>query len=265
MIYRSNLEAPDLQPYFHYAHSRVMAHSMGHDVLSDWAEKADDDPEFSLYKQCGFWTHDEAAILYNIAKALPGPYWLDIGAHTGWTTAHIVAAGGFAYALEPLWPDVRMPNDPFRRQVVKRFSENTDPIGDQYIGHVTGALGLRSDHYFAVLGKYGPGVNGCAPFVGVVIDGDHHRPCPLQDAMNAAAHLKDTGVILLHDFIGRPVQEAVEYLLDYGFKCRAYWTPHMVACCWRGDFSPPAHSRDPHINWQYVRTLMPEFDFARCE
>jgi hypothetical protein len=69
MIYRSNLEAPDLTPHFKHLVSRPMPHSFGHDVPSDWGDKADDDPVFGLYKKCGMWTHDEAAILFNVAAA----------------------------------------------------------------------------------------------------------------------------------------------------------------------------------------------------
>jgi hypothetical protein len=251
MIYRSNLESPDLAPHFAHIHSRPMAHSNGHDVPSDWADKADDDPHFGLYKRCGFWTHDEAAILYSVVKAIGGR-WLDIGAHTGWTGAHIAAAGAQAVCLEPMAAVAE-----FHR----RYHDNMRAVPR----HPT-MLSFRSDEYFDLLDNQ---PSHCYPidgvFDGVVIDGDHDRPHPLRDATNAAKHLTDRGVILLHDFIGRPVQEAVEYLLDHGFHCRAYWTPHMVACCWRGDFTPPVHLRDPQINWERVRQTMPDFDFTRCE
>jgi hypothetical protein len=88
---------------------------------------------------------------------------------------------------------------------------------------------------------------------GAVVDGDHCSPHPCRDAVNAETHLMDTGVIIFHDFIGRPVQEGVEYLMGEGFNCRVYWTPHMVACCWRGDFTPPDYVRDPQINWEAWR------------
>jgi hypothetical protein len=266
MIYRSNLESPDLAPHFTHLHSRPMAHSNGHDVLSDWADKGDDDPNFGLYKRCGFWTHDEAAILYNVARSLAGPerYFLDIGAHTGWTTAHMIAAGGFVFALEPLGAGVipnTHPDWAWRSEVDGRFIDNIEPIKNGHSGHLTGVLALRSDEYFATKGTY----DSIEQFACVVIDGDHDRPCPINDAKNAAARLAPDGVILFHDFIGRPVQEAVEYLIDHGFHCRTYWTPHMVACCWRGDFTPPVHLRDPQINWERVRQTMPDFNFERCE
>ncbi len=70
MIYRSNLSAPDLQTCFRHVASRPMPHSQGHDVTTHFSDKADDDPVFGIYKQCGFWTHDEAAILYNVANKI---------------------------------------------------------------------------------------------------------------------------------------------------------------------------------------------------
>jgi hypothetical protein len=38
----------------------------------------------------------------------------------------------------------------------------------------------------------------------------------------------------------------------------------MVALCWRGDFDPPVHVRDPQIDWASVQRSMAPFDFRRC-
>lgn len=243
MIYRSNLVAPDLQPFFKYTHSRPMSHSMGHDVMSDFADRASND-QLALYKACGFWTVDEAAILFNIAEEVGGE-WLDIGAHTGWTACHIAMAGCKVTGVEPMLPV---------RPFCERFLENVAAVGVEVTPYPA-----RSDEFFADVnvsdGKF---------FDGIVIDGDHNRPRPMQDAENAASHLAPNGVILLHDFIGRPVQEAVEYLMVIGFNVHVYWTPHMIACCWRGDFIPPVHQQDPQISWHSVRQMMPEFPFGKC-
>jgi hypothetical protein len=243
LIYRSNLIGPDLQGDFKHVHCRPMGHSMGHDVLSDFADRPAGDP-LGLYKNCGFWTHDEAAILFNIAKQLPG-YWLDIGAHTGWTASHQAAAGCEVFAVDNMLAV---------REFAERFQENTFSLG--WISTFAGT----SNEFFAKVATYEmPPI-----FSGIVIDGDHCHPCPMQDAENAYHRLDETGVILFHDFIGRPVRAGVQYLLDRGFKCRVYWTPHMVACCWRGDFQPPDHVRDPLIDWGSVQRSMSDFDFARC-
>lgn len=247
MIYRSNLSAPDLQPAFKHAHCRPMGHSMGHDVLSDFADRPVGDSLLGLYKNCGFWTHDEAAILFNIANQVQGD-WLDIGAHTGWTAAHQAAAGCKVTAVDNMLP---VP------EFAARFHENLTFMPGMAIKPFAGT----SNEFFAQLGP------SCRGFDGVVIDGDHCHPCPMQDAENARQYLTDDGVVLFHDFIGRPVREGVEYLMKAGFKCRVYWTPHMVACCWRGDlnpFDPPDHVRDHLIDWGSVQRSMSDFNFGRC-
>lgn len=244
MIYRSNLSAPDLQPFFKHVHCRPMGHSMGHDILSDFADRPAGDPLLGLYKNCGFWTHDEAAILYTIANDLRGE-WIDIGCHTGWTSAHVAAGGCEVRAIDPM---LGVP------EFSERASENL---------FYAGARASRIPRYAMTSKEFFSDLHSSELFSGVVIDGDHMSPCPLEDAKNAADHLETTGVILFHDFIGRPVREGVEYLMSIGFQCRVYWTPHMVACCSRG-FIPPDHVRDPRINWEAVKNSMSDFDFGAC-
>lgn len=246
-IYRSNLKAPNLQQFFRYSHSRVQGHSFGHDVVSDWSDKDDDDPVFGLYKQCGFWTHDEAAILFHIAGRVTGS-WLDIGGATGWTAAHLAQAGANVISVEPmLW----------LQEWRARFAANVGiELRHGYIMPWAG----RSEQFFCVL----EGME--LRFDGVVIDGDHNAPVPLRDAISAASRLYNPGVILLHDLMGGPVQDAAIWLMDHGFNCRVYYTPHMIACCWRGDrFTPPQHMADTAIDWQEIRTNhMRDFPWERC-
>ncbi len=240
--YLSNLSAPDLRPHFTHLHWRVMPHSMGHLVASDWADKAVDDPVFGLYKNCGLWTRDEAAILYTVAEACAGE-WVDIGAHTGWTSAHIAAAHSSVDAVDPM---LRL------QGFADRFEENMEHCWtflDEYHGRT-------SNDFFTniTMGK----------FMGVCIDGDHSEGKPLEDAKNAYKHLAETGVILFHDGIGRPVREAVTWLMNQGMKARCYWTPHIVFACWRGDFKPPDHKTDPRIDWRpHLQQMKRDFDFGR--
>ena len=241
MIYRSNLTAPDLTPHFKYLHSRVMGHSFGHDVLSDWADKADDDPVFGIYKRCGFWTHDEAAILYNVAKSVEGE-WCDIGAHTGWTSAHIYAATGEEVnCVDPLLR---------RSDVALRLEENT---GFPFLWQWP----IKSESLFDPLSGREMNLSG------VVIDGDHEPGAPLADAQGAVAHLASGGVILFHDFVGLPVREAVRWLmLEQEMRVKLYLTPHVVACCWwNRDWEPPHHVPDPGIVAQDLPARWEEFDW----
>jgi hypothetical protein len=107
---------------------------------------------------------------------------------------------------------------------------------------------------------------GMPRFYGVLVDGDHEPGKPLEDALNAARHLSETGAIIFHDGIGAPVREAVTALIDRGLHARVYWTPHIVFCCWRGDFKPVDHIGDPAIDWTYHKAAMSkDFDFSRCE
>jgi len=252
VIYRSNLLCPDLTENFECLVNRPMPHSFGHHVPSDWGDKKDDDPQFGLYKRCGFWTQDEAAILFNIARQVGG-FWLDIGAHTGWTTAHIDAGLKLSPRQGRTFPTPKVvPVDPMFAvpEFAARFCSNT--------GFPMPALAAKtSTEYFRMHD------NGGDPFNGVCIDGDHSIGEPLKDAKNAARHLSKSGVILFHDFIGQPVREGVEWLMDQGFKARVYFTPHMVAVCWRENFVPPNHVADPKIG--NMKIYCPEFDFSRCE
>ncbi len=66
---------------------------------------------------------------------------------------------------------------------------------------------------------------------------------------------------MLHDGVGRPVQEAVQWLMANGFKARAYFSPHLVFCCWRGDFVPPDHEPDPEVKRQLLDGRFSDFEF----
>lgn len=231
MIYRSNLQAPNLQPHFKHAVSRVMGHSFGHDVLSDWGDKAEDDPVFGIYTRCGFWTHDEAAILYTIARSIGG-HWLDIGAHTGWTAAHCAAAGCDIVIVEPMTR-------------LEHWSRRLEDNLHAFWPHVEEITYLRSEEYLRVTSLR---------FDGIIIDGDHGHPNPLLDASLGELRLEPYGAILFHDAIGGPVWRGIEHLLNAGYRCHVYLTPHIVACCWRGEWTPPAHDADPAINWREIQT-----------
>jgi hypothetical protein len=237
VIYRSNLTCPDLTPRFKHLHSRPMPHSFGHDVPSDWKDKADDDPVFGLYKRCGLWTHDEAAILWNVAERVRDKRALDIGCHTGWTTSHMAVPGMSIAAIDPM---IRVPE--FHR----RFIDNGAQAA---VGYQT------SEQYFKPLSRN-------AKFGLICVDGDHSPGKPLEDAENAYQHLSADGVIMFHDGTGLPVREAVADLMDAGMHCRAYFTPHLVFCCWRGKFTPPVHYGDPAVKAQLTDGRFDDFDWS---
>ena len=70
---------------------------------------------------------------------------------------------------------------------------------------------------------------------------------------------------MLHDGVGKPVQEAVEWLMANGFKARAYFTPHLVFCCWRGDFAPPDHIPDPEVKRQLLDGRFADFPWEKMQ
>lgn len=237
------LDMPDLRPHFRHLHWRTMGHSMGVAVASDWSDRASNDPLLGLYKQCGLWTLEEAAILFSVARQVQGD-WLDLGAHTGWTAAYQAAAGCNVIAVDNM---LGVP------EFAQRFEENTAA----WRGRINPFAGT-TEEFFEFLSA------SPKTFSGVVIDADHEPPWPLTDALQGAKHLADDGVLLFHDFIGRPVRDGVRGLLELGFQCRVYSTPHMVACCWRGKFQPPDHTPNARIDWEAVRGRMTDFPFEGC-
>lgn len=229
MIYRSNLSCPDLSPRFKLANPAVQM--LGHDVPTD--------PDFD--PNCGFWTHDEAAILYNVAKQIGG-LWLDIGSRFGWTAAHLEAASCSVIALDPEY---------HRAEFLERASAS---IGARHCAVCF--VALTSQDYFEA---YQGTLAGC------VVDGCHDAPEPVKDAIGA--HRCLAGAVLLHDFQGTPVQDAVVALLDVGFRVRIYDTPNGVALCWRdAGLIPPDHVPDPMVDWSTLRKQRAAtFPFERCE
>lgn len=240
MNYKSNLEQPDIWHHFKHVHFRPQGQSFGHDVPSDWADKADDDPIFGIWKRCGSLTHDEGAILAACARQYKDYPWGDIGCNTGMSSLLIhdatkvpVTCVDYMLGLRDFW---------------ERFKLNTG-FGPRNLWPV------KSDEYFDL--------EGLRAFGGFLIDGDHDRPQPLKDAQNASKHLAPDGVIVMHDLWGEPVQDAVTWLMYNGFKARIYKTPHGVAVCWRGNyFKPPEHVPDPALPDLFARC--PKFDFERC-
>lgn len=233
MIYRSNLTCPDLRPHFKLL--SPPKEMVGHEAPSD--------PDFD--PNCTFWTDDEAAILYTVAKQVGG-LWADIGARLGWTSAHIIKAGAKVVAVDQ---ELKLGS-----AFEDRFDTN---LGRFWRG--LKAISCQKSQGFLLTTKY--------EFVGFVIDADHDEPQPLLDAVGAAAIAKPNCVILMHDFWGRPIQDAVQWLMNEGWSGRIYDTPNGVALLWRGKgFVPPDHIPDPAINWAEVRQQRaPEFPFDRTE
>ena len=233
---------PDLRPHFAHLHWRPMAHAYGVEVASDWADKAEDDQVFGLYKKCGFWTRDEAAILYHAASQVGGD-WVDIGSHTGWTTAHILEGlyrRGHVVAVDTMYSNQEFGG----RAIANLVSYHPSLVELTHYG--ISLVCETSARFFASVAQNSPE----ASFSGVVIDGDHDDPTPTTDVAQAVCRLKrEAGVIIFHDARGGPVKKAVRWLLNYfpEFKHQVYQTPHGVVVCWRGEFDPPEYEQLPGV------------------
>jgi hypothetical protein len=234
----------DLTPHFHHMVWREMGHSFGCLVGSDFSDKPADDPVFGLYKNCGTFTREEADLLYRCAQQVAPGAGLDIGSHVGFSTAHMAAARLDVVAVDPM---LRVQGFQYR------FEENMQPWWDR-VCHVSWHT---SESYFA-------GLPSDLRFDLISIDADHEPGIPLRDAQNAAAHLTDRGVILLHDFVGLPVREATTWLMNNGFRVRVYLTVHCVAVAWRSDtFTPPDHVVDRRVLTQDLPARWPDWDRRR--
>jgi len=231
-IYQSNLKAPDLRKYFKLL-DPPMQHC-GYDAPSD--------PDFD--PRCTYWTMDEAALLYTVAKSVPAGTWVDIGARLGWTAAHVAEAGHDVIAIDP-----ELESDPF----FERFCDNTKNWGMDM-------RSCTSQEVFRFM-RY-----ACDGFT---IDGCHDSPEPLNDAEGALIRSKDDCIIMFHDTLGTAVRDGVRYLMDQGWRCRMYWTPNGVACCWRGHegWLPPDHVPDPKMDFAPHKALMVDMQdyWGRCE
>jgi len=219
MIYRSNLTAPDLRPHFRLKDPPIQI--MGHDIPSD--------PDFE--PQCGFWSDDEAAILYNVAKQTDGD-WFDIGSRFCWTTSHI------ADAISPC-------------RVI-----GIDPIYNSTPHYLRAVSNINRRKTITLT----PDRVALCGGVGCVIDGCHDAPEPLNDAQWAAHSERGHKVILLHDYWGLPIRDAANWLVSQGWQRKVYFTPNGVCCCWRGlpDFVSPDHVRDPSIDWRGIERMLAE-------
>ena len=114
-------DCPDLRPFFKNAEWRPLPYSKGVLIGSDFSDKAKTDPVFGVFKNCGFWTLEEAKILFSVARSIGG-YWLEIGGLTGWTAAHLAAASCHVACARSHVPGARVPGAGGRKpEAVRMF------------------------------------------------------------------------------------------------------------------------------------------------
>jgi hypothetical protein len=234
----------DIRSDFKQLDWKPRPHSFGIELASDWADKSDDDPLFGLYKRCCYWSQNEIDILVACASQFIGKPSLDIGAATGWTSKHIhLATESRVDCIDPMFG---------HSEFWRRFADNTGFSKDWMYP-------ITSDEFFDMLSGY----HSDNPYGLICIDGDHGEEAVMRDAQNSAAHLAESGVILLHDTLGWPVQAAGNWLMDNGFKARLYITVHCVLVAWRGNFAPPDIPTDPRLLEHRLTDRMDRLDFER--
>lgn len=242
------MSAPDLRTNFPHMVWRPMPHSRGVLIGSDFTDYPDDHPVLGLYKNCGSVALEEAGILYECAlRSSRNHPWLEIGSYVGFSTSYIAAADRSVVAVDNMFP---IP------EFLSRFMENTKPFESEILVRAE-----RSDEFFATLDEYSA-MNW--RLAGAFIDGDHNRPRPMEDALNCARYAANNAVLVFHDALGHPVQEAVLALIAAGWKFKWRDTVHGMAICYRGSFVPPDFTPDPSIDWAAVRlqSLLPDLLFA---
>ena len=204
---------------------------MGHDAPSD--------PE--LEPDCGYFTHDELAILYATLTGwrMQRKTTVEIGARFGWTAKCIhLATHGAVICIDP----VLKYGTPERA----RFIENLK--GTE--GSVLVCAKISREFFEGKNRSYSA----------FLIDGNHDTPEPWNDAVGCLKLALPDAVIVFHDMWGKPIQDAVEFLVESGFRSKLYCTPNGMAVCWRGfeGWEPPGHEPDPKIDWtEVLRTRAP--------
>ena len=239
--------APDLRPCFPHAQpidadKRAPA---GHETLCD--------PTF--FAGCGYMTPEEASLLYRIARASPPGWWVEIGTHTGWSLAHIMAAGRDAVGLDPEYARVSHNETRSPDAFLKRASENLQRVRDAApdAGRFS-LLGITSTEFFAdpQLRPYGP-----SP-VGVIIDGDHSDPHPVADALGTVRTFRPA-IVILHDAMIHSVQRGAFALQRMGYRTHTYRTAQLLVVAWLDpSWTPPAHEPDKAFDfatWMASRRL----------
>lgn len=202
---------PNLRPYFTHAEWHEREFCPGVAIGNDYSD-CPDTPVFRAFRNFTFWAQEEVAILYSLAKKTPG-YWLDIGGMSGWTAAHLAAAGCFVASVDPIYCESF-----FRERAV----ENLANCG---VFQQVGLWADRSEDLFS---------RSTYLWDGIVVDGDPTDPHPLRDAQAAASRVKPQGVIVLgRTELNSSMRAACQWLSTQKWRVERLRTAHGIAVCHR--------------------------------
>jgi predicted O-methyltransferase YrrM len=163
---------------------------------------------------CGFMSMAESEILLATSIKHRGQ-WLEIGSHVGWSAAVIAYADNPVAAVDPEYAKSA------KSTVRARALANLDRAG---LLPLVDLIGKKSKPFYQ---------SNKERFTGILIDGCHDHPEPLNDAIGAAKTLTPHGVIVLHDAKGQPIKDAIDYLAANGFTVTIHDTINGLAVCER--------------------------------
>lgn len=202
------------------------------------------DPEFST--QCGYATEVEAKLLYMLARMLPGFKWLEIGGHTGWTAAHLLAGGAEVRSM-----DIEYHRDAARgAEFCRRASENIRRVFPNGTNGYTQMGGNSAEMW-----KHPEDFESISDIGAAFIDGNHEDDYPLNDAIGCAdiiganihAEKINRGMIVFHDAVGEPILRGITELANRHWNVRVFDTRQMLTVCWVGDIDVRVIADYPHF------------------
>ena len=180
----------------------------------------------------GFVSREEALILYNTARLLPGAPALEIGCWLGWSACHLALGGVVLDVVDPML-DQPAVSDSVTQSLAAagvldrcRLHAGESP---QAVREIAVREGKRWKLFF--------------------IDGSHQAPGPLEDARIAAEFADDTALILFHDLAFPDVEPGLAYLRSRGWNVMIYQTMQIMGVAWRGQVQPLRHVPDPNVSW----------------
>jgi predicted O-methyltransferase YrrM len=180
----------------------------------------------------GFVSRDEAAILYNTARAFEGLPCLEVGCWRGWSTVHLALGSRNLEVIDPVLRD-----DVFRKDLTETLRRAGvlervvlhDGFSPEEIEHISVSTGKRWSLSF--------------------IDGDHEGDAPRRDAEMLARFAAEDAAILVHDLASPHPAGALEYLHSQGWETWIYQTMQIMGVAVRGATRPIEHIPDPTQSW----------------
>ena len=187
----------------------------------------------------GFINRDEAALLFNIARAFAGRPALEVGCWLGWSSCHLALGGVELDVVDPVLAD------PEHRARIDAALACCG-VADRARLHATASPeGVRE----AAASR----PDGWSLFF---VDGDHEALGPelRRGSSVSSTRLLDCAFVF-HDLASPHVAEGLRLLEARGFNVLLYQTMQIMGFAWRGNCGPVPHVPDPAVVWQLPHHL----------